>query len=89
MASFGRFLAFLLKTRPGLLVRNFTGQIRNQDYQIDQKKFVPLITSEMDTSLTLPLVYMCVFNLMAQAICEGKYRKHNQGNTHRQNVHST
>ena len=43
--------------RKRFLMRNFTGQIRDQDYQIDQKKLIPLITSEGDPSLTLPLVY--------------------------------
>ena len=36
---------------------NFTARIRDQDYQIDQKKSIPLITSDVDPYLTLPLVY--------------------------------
>ena len=36
---------------------NFTARIRDQDHQIDQKKSIPLITSDVDPYLTLPLVY--------------------------------
>ena len=36
---------------------NFTDRIRNQHPKIDQKKFIPLITSRVDPYLTLPLVY--------------------------------
>ena len=51
LGGFGRFY------RECVLMSNFTRQIRNQDHQIDQKKFIPLITSDVDTYLTLPLVY--------------------------------
>jgi len=49
LGGFGRFY------RECVLMSNFTRKIRNQDHQIDQKKFIPLITSDVDTSLTLPL----------------------------------
>ena len=50
LASFWRFY------RKRFLMSNFTRQIRTQHHQIAQKKFIPLITSDVDPSLTLPLV---------------------------------
>ena len=50
----GRFGRFYQK---GVLCNNFTGLIRNKDHKLDRKKLVPLITSDIDTYLTLPLVY--------------------------------
>ena len=48
------------KTTKRFLISKNTGRIRNQHHQIDQKKLVPLITSDVDPSLTLPLVYMMI-----------------------------
>ena len=55
--EYGVFLAFFRRFyQKRVLMSNFTRQIRNQDHQVDQKKFIPLITSDRDTYLTLPLV---------------------------------
>ena len=55
MGGFWRFLG--KRPLPSLI----TGQIRNQDPKIDQKKLVPKNPSKVDTYLTVPLVYSTPF----------------------------
>ena len=64
----GVFLAFLASLGKRPLPSLITRQIRDQDHKIDQKKSDPLNPSKVDTSLTLPLVYVMFLRFTTVAL---------------------